>query len=142
MFHNDWFGRFPMLHSLAERDRLFERLFREHAHAVPRAYPPLNVHEDPEKIVVLAELPGVDPESLDVKVQNDTLLIQGSRVADEEGGQWIRRERLQGDFRRVISLPSKVANQEVEAEYRLGILSVTMPKAPEAKPHVIKVKTA
>lgn len=142
MFHNDWFGPFPLLQTVSDRERLFERLFREHSVPTPRAYPPLNVHEDPEKIVVLAELPGVDPESLDLKVQNDTLLIQGSRVTEQEGGRWARRERQQGKFRREISLPSKVANQQVEAEYRLGILTITMPKAPEARPHMIKVKTA
>ena len=142
MFRNEWFGRFPVFEAIPDAGTLFDRLLRERAASANRAYPPLNVREDPEKIEVIAELPGIDPDKLDVKVQDNTLLIRGSRVPDEEGGRLVRRERQHGSFQREIALPAKVDSRHVEAEYRLGILTITLPKAAEAKPFMIKVKSA
>jgi HSP20 family protein len=142
MFRNDWFGRFPFFEAVPDAGTLFDRLLQERPVYATRAYPPLNVREDPDRIEVMAEIPGIDPNTLDVKVQDNTLLIRGSRTPDEEGGKLLRRERQRGAFQREVALPAKVDHHQVEAEYRLGILTITMPKAAEARPHVIKIKSA
>lgn len=142
MFAHDLFRQFPMTRRrTADLDTLFEQMFRA-PHARSRAFPPVNVHESPETIVVMVELPGVDADQLDVKVQNDTLILSGERVADRnDGGRLLRNERWHGNFVREVALPSKVQSSSVEAEYRQGVLTITLPKAAEAKPQIIKVKS-
>ena len=109
-----------------------------------RVYPALNLTDDGDNFYVRAELPGVNPESLDISVVEERLLIRGERkiAPEEEKASYHRRERESGFFRRTMALPAKVDAAKVSAGMKNGILTVTLPRAEEAKPRKITVKTA
>jgi HSP20 family protein len=94
--------------------------------------------------VIKAELPGVDPAKLDVEVRDNTVTIKGERTFDtpEEKAAFHRRERLDGEFRRVIRLPARLESAEAKAEYKHGVLTVRIPKAKEARPRRLQVEAA
>ncbi len=108
-----------------------------------RVYPAINLTEAGDNLHVRAELPGVNPESLDISVIEGRLIITGERKI-EEGDQktsYHRREREAGIFRRTISLPMKVDSGKVSANMKNGVLTITLPKSEEAIPRKITVKT-
>ncbi len=109
-----------------------------------RVYPALNLTDDGNNFYVRAELPGVEPESLDISVVGDQLLIRGERKIEpeEQRAGYHRRERESGFFRRTMTLPGKVDPGKVSADMKNGVLTVTLPRAEEAKPRKISVKTA
>lgn len=143
MFRNDWLFRFPFFDFSTDTESALTRMLRGSQGFGLRAFPAINVHEDPERVVVTVELPGVAADRLDLKVQDDILVVKGERpVATGSNGRLLRSERWHGAFERQIALPAKVSGNDVEASYQLGVLTVTLPKAPEARPRLIKVKTA
>ncbi len=105
-------------------------------------YPPLNLWEDDNNLFVEAELPGFELSELEITVTGDNQLsIKGERKQPElEKGTWHRRERGFGSFNRMIELPQHVDAEGVSAEFKHGVLNVTMPKKEEAKPRRIEVK--
>jgi HSP20 family protein len=107
-------------------------------------FPALNVSEDGDNLYVRAELPGVNAKDLEISVQDDNLLIKGERQIAPEGKvvSYHRREREAGTFQRIISLPTRVDAGKVTAVCKNGVLTVTLPKAAEAKPRQIAVKTS
>jgi HSP20 family protein len=128
-----------------ELDRLQDEVNRLFSGVRPRPaeFPALNVYASADDAVVTAEVPGVDPESLDVAVEDDVLTIRGTRPepATTDGRTWHRRERGHGDFLRSLTLPFRVESDRVEADYSRGILSVKLPRAEADKPRKIQVKT-
>lgn len=106
------------------------------------AFPPLNVWEDDECFYVEAELPGLALDDLDISLSNEnTLVLRGERKEPEAGrGQWLRRERAFGRFERTVTLPGPVNPDQVEAQFKQGVLTVRLPKAPELRPRKIEVK--
>jgi HSP20 family protein len=108
-----------------------------------RVYPALNVTEDSENLYVRAELPGVKADSMDISVVEGRLLISGERKIEPEDEKtgYHRKEREAGFFRRTITLPSRVDPAKVSAAMKNGIMTITLPKAEEAKPRKISVKT-
>lgn len=106
----------------------------------------LDVKETPEKFVVTASVPGVPPSDIDISVLGDTLRIRGHRkeVVEEpaEGSRWILRERRFGAFERTVSLPSTVDPEGAAADFKDGVLTITLPKADIAKPRSIPVRGA
>ncbi|MBN1579981.1 MAG: Hsp20/alpha crystallin family protein [Anaerolineae bacterium] len=106
------------------------------------SYPAMNVWTDQDSVVVTAELPGVEPEDIDISVKNDTLTLSGSRKPDEaqEVETYHRRERGSGSFTRSFQLPFQVEPDKVEASYRKGILNITLPRAEADKPEKIAIK--
>lgn len=106
-----------------------------------RAYPGLNISEEGDHYYVRAELPGLKPEDLEVSVVEGRLVLRGERKidAEEKNASYHRRERDGGFFRRTIALPAKVEADRVTADLRNGVLKITLPKAPEAKPRRIAV---
>jgi HSP20 family protein len=108
-----------------------------------RAYPLLNMSEDKDHVYVEALAPGLDTETLAVSVVRDTLRIAGQKQAiseDIKPDAYHRNERGAGAFDRSISLPVEVDGGKVTAEYRQGVLLITLPKAEAAKPKHITVK--
>ena len=105
-------------------------------------YPTLNISEDQDHVFVTAELPGVAAGDINITVENDNLTIRGERKIPETDQKvnFHRREREAGFFRRVISLPNKIEAGQVSATVRDGVLTVTLPKAVEAKPRAISVQ--
>ncbi|MDR1678087.1 MAG: Hsp20/alpha crystallin family protein [Deltaproteobacteria bacterium] len=106
-------------------------------------FPLINLSEDDDNLYLTAELPGIDPQGLDLSVKNDTLTLKGAKKNDTEPSEvnFHRRERELGSFRRSITLPTKVQVEAVDAKFKNGILTVTLPKAAEAKAHQITITT-
>ncbi|MCU0661068.1 MAG: Hsp20/alpha crystallin family protein [Myxococcota bacterium] len=104
-------------------------------------YPPLNLYEDVEAFVVRAEIPGVDPKSLEVTAAAGTLTIKGSspRLDPKAEVSVHRRERDHGKFHRALSLPQSVDPDKIVASYKYGVLEVMLPKAESVKPRKIVV---
>lgn len=111
----------------------------------PRRYPLINLLEDKDHIYIEALTPGVDPKSLNVTVTHNRLTIAGekTRIAgDVKPEAFHRSERASGKFVRTVDLPLEVEGGGVKAEYKNGLLVVTIPKAEKAKPKQINVKIA
>jgi HSP20 family protein len=106
-------------------------------------FPLVNLSEDDDNLYLSAELPGIDPESLDLSVKNDTLTLKGAKKALTEANavNYHRRERESGTFRRSLTLPVKIQSEAVDAKFKNGILQVTLPKSTEAKAHQITITT-
>jgi HSP20 family molecular chaperone IbpA len=102
---------------------------------------PLEVSEDQDKYTVLVEVPGVEQKDIKISIDDGVLHISGERAkaVTSEGSQVHRQERYFGRFERRVALPKAVANANVTAALKNGILTVTLPKAPEAKPRVIDI---
>jgi HSP20 family protein len=105
--------------------------------------PPVDIFENEKgEIVIKAELPGVEKEAIDLRVENNTLTIRGERRRESEVKEdhYHRVERIYGNFSRSFSLPATVDAGKVAAEFRDGVLSITLPVKEEAKPRQIQVK--
>ena len=105
--------------------------------------PPVDIFEnDKHEIVLKAEMPGLQKEDIDLKVENNTLTIHGVRKKENEvrDEQYHRIERVFGTFSRSFSLPSTVDAGHVSADYKDGILTVVLPTREEAKPRQIQIK--
>ncbi len=101
----------------------------------------LDLAETADTFVVRAALPGIKPEDVEITAQGNTLTIRGqSQVEEERQGQnWLLRERQSGSFQRSLTLPTPITADQAEAQYENGILTLTLPKADEARPKQIKV---
>jgi HSP20 family protein len=123
-----------------EMDRLMNRW--DTGLATAPSYPAMNVWVSEDGAVVTAELPGFDPEALDISVVNDTLTLSGDRCAEEVGedATYHRRERRCGRFSRSFQLPFMVEGNDVEANFEQGVLTIELPRAEADKPKKITVK--
>ncbi len=102
---------------------------------------PLDVVERDNAFVVRAGVQGIDPEGIQVTIQGDTLTIRGESKGEEEksGDNWLMREHRRGTLQRTISLPTPVNADAVEATCENGVLTLTLPKAEEARPRRIPI---
>jgi HSP20 family protein len=139
----DWTSTFRELdETRREMDRLFDSLSLAPGFRSAGVFPPINVSESKDGLFVRAELPGVKVEQLDIQVEDTTLTIAGERQMSREGAKvsYHRREREWGAFRRSFQLPTRVDAQNTRARYRDGILTIELPKAPEARPKQIAIQ--
>jgi HSP20 family protein len=106
--------------------------------------PPADIHETDNELVVTADLPGVDLSSIDVRVENNVLSITGERKLQEasENGNVHRVERMYGAFARSFTLSTPVDTEKIQANYKDGVLKITLPKAEVAKPKRIAIASA
>jgi len=106
-------------------------------------YPSINVFSDKDGYVVKLEVPGIDPNKLNIDAHGRTLTISGKReAAAPQDGSFHRRERSSGEFSRSLQLPADLDFSRAEAAYKHGMLTVRIPKREEAKPRQITVKAA
>ena len=107
-------------------------------------FPPVNLAEDEDHLYLTAELPGAAADKLEVSVKGETLSLRGEIPAAQVASEvnYHRKERESGSFRRVLTLPAKVEVDRVEAAFKNGVLTVTIPKAAEAKARQVSIKTA
>jgi HSP20 family protein len=128
-------------------DRLFEESFVRPSRILglfgEEAQPSIDMYQTPSEVVVKAALPGVKPEEVDITITGDTLTIKGETKASQEVKRedYIYQEHRYGAFSRSITLPSFLQSEKAEATFENGILTLTIPRAEEAKPKTIKVKT-
>ena len=106
--------------------------------------PPVDIYEKDGNIVVKAELPGLDPKDVDVRVENNVLTLRGQRKLEENVTQdsYHRVERSYGSFTRSFTLPSVVDTEKIQANYKDGVLRLTLPTREEAKPKQIAINVA
>ena len=103
-------------------------------------FPPINVGSTPDRVDVYIFAPGLDPKKLDISIQQNLLSVSGSRSAAEDGDvDYYRRERFEGDFKRVVTLPDDVDPDKVDARYRDGVLQITVQRRESARPRQITI---
>ncbi len=102
---------------------------------------PLDVVREGDEIMVHASLPGVDPENIDVSVEDSVLTIKATTHADveREEGEYLMRERRTGSFHRALRLPDTVDTERIQPGYKNGVLTITIPKAESKKAKRLKV---
>ena len=103
--------------------------------------PAVDINENGHELVVKADLPGIDPKDLDVRVENNVLSIRCERKFEKKVDQdnYLRVERTYGSFSRSFSLANTVNPEGIKADYQNGVLTLVVPKREEAKPKQIKV---
>jgi HSP20 family protein len=106
--------------------------------------PALDLYQNNDNVVAVVELPGMRKDDIEISLHDGTLTIAGERKSQSggNGDSAERTERFTGKFRRSISLPTRVDANKVNATYKDGILTVTLPKAEEAKPKQIQVNVS
>jgi len=103
-------------------------------------YPPVSIYDREDSLVVLAELPGVPMENLDLSITDDTLVIKGSKPEDDvQPDQYHRRERGSGSFSRTVVLPDPVQGEAIKAQLSRGLLRIELPKSEQARSRRISV---
>ncbi|PKN82199.1 MAG: Hsp20/alpha crystallin family protein [Deltaproteobacteria bacterium HGW-Deltaproteobacteria-1] len=127
-----------IMHLQQEMNRLFSSAGQKN----PQDYPAVNIWEKNGASIVTAEVPGIDPEKMDITVSGDVLSIAGIALKEtfEKGETYLRQERGIGKFKRNIQLPFQVDAKAVEARYEKGILMITLPRIKEDLPKKIKIK--
>jgi len=106
-------------------------------------YPPINLYDTTDSLVLMAELPGVRHQDLDVSVQGSQVVLRGQRSIEyPEGASAHRRERQAGAFHRSVELPYVVDAEKVEASYQNGVLVLRLPKPGERQRRQIQVRTS
>lgn len=127
-------------------DRLFEESFVsprqrqfEGSTSERKLRLPLDVYTTPEEIVIMASLPGLTPEEVDISLDGDTLTIRGELRPPLGNVDYVFQERAYGPFTRTLTLNVPVEVEKAEAVFENGVLTLTLPKAEETKPKVIKV---
>ncbi len=128
-----------------DMDKLFENSFPTWQRQRTSAFPTVNVYTNKDEgVLVTAELPGINPDDLNITVTGDTLILSGSRQPEEmpESEQYHRRERGYGEFNRSFQLPYSINKEKVEANMENGVLSITLPRAEAEKPRQISVQAS
>jgi len=106
--------------------------------------PAVDIYETEHELVVKADLPDVNPQDLDIRVENNILTIRGERKFENKVKEenYLRMERSYGSFSRTFSLANSVNSEAIKADYQNGVLTLSIPKREEAKPKQIKVNVA
>jgi len=111
------------------------------SHMMQGFTPPVDVYETKDAVVVETPLAGINPNDVEIAIENDTLTIKGEakKESEVEDKNYYRKEVRSGSFFRSIALPAHVDREAANAQFANGMLRITVPKAPEAKPKTIKV---
>jgi HSP20 family protein len=134
---------------LSALERQFDEVFGRAGRQMNRGQdssgwvPALDVHQEGDTLVVCAEVAGIDPDKVDITVDEDVLTISGSTENDRtvEEGNWIRRERQTGSFRRAVTLPHGIDPESIQANARNGVIEIRIPQPPASEPHRIPLKS-
>lgn len=123
--------------------REMDRLFSGTSLPFAQNFPALNLWAGENDAIITAELPGINPDDLELSVLDEALTLSGTRTLEQlkEGESYHRQERGHGRFTRTVALPLRADAARVEASYERGILKITLPRAEEDKPKKIKVKS-
>jgi len=145
-YQNPEVSQWPTFNRLSslrnELDRLFDLSWPSRDSSLLSGWTPaLDVFDEKDHFVVNVELPGMKKEEIDLSFQEGVLSISGDRkhTVENKDGETFRSERYFGKFQRSVTLPAAVDSAKISASYKDGILSVTLPKAEEAKPKQIAV---
>ncbi|MFQ6069251.1 MAG: Hsp20/alpha crystallin family protein [Candidatus Aminicenantales bacterium] len=140
---------FRDLMTLRERmNRLFEDVFTargEERDLISGSWTPsVDIYESENDLVLTAELPGIDENDIEIKIEDNTLMLSGERKFEKETKEenYHRIERAYGSFSRSFTLPHYIDHDKIKAEHENGVLKITMPKKPELKPRKVKILKA
>ena len=125
-------------------DRLFEDSFVRPGRVLDGStatYLPLDVFTTKDAVVIRASVPGVNPDDVEITVEGNTVTIRGEIKPATEDGTYLLQEQRYGPFARSVELAIPVQADKAEAAFKNGLLTLTIPKAEEIKPKVIKVKS-
>ena len=138
-FRNPWAEFARIRRGLDELSRDYEE--KNAAQSLANVYPPLNIYEEPDRLIVTAEMPGLSTDDLQLSIEGDTLTLQGKRTPTQtpQNVSYHRREIQTGSFNRALTLPVKVDGEHVGARLQNGVLTITLMKATEATARQIKV---
>ena len=142
LISNPWSSRVDPFTELNRLQRQMNRLFDTSMHRTAD-YPAVNILGNESEIRVVAEVPGMDPDKLELTVNGNVLTIEGERAAEpvDEQTAIYRQERGTGRFARAIRLPYEADNEKIAARYQHGVLTVTLPRSEATKPRKIEVKS-
>lgn len=149
LVRRSWPSRPAFEGALAEFDQLrreMQRLLDNPAENGPLGagvFPPINVTQDADHFYLSAELPGIKAKELSISAVKNRISIEGKReiVAENDRVSYHRKERPEGSFNRTLTLPAELDVDRIDARYRDGILTLSVPKAEAAKPRLIQVKS-
>ena len=116
----------------------------DNSHIVTSTWrPAVDIREEPNRFVILADLPGVDPKDIEITMDKGVLTIKGERVSEKEEAKegYQRVERMHGTFYRRFSLPDTADAEHIEAHGRNGVLEIVLPKHADVQPRKISVKS-
>ncbi|MHB8756378.1 MAG: Hsp20/alpha crystallin family protein [Candidatus Acidiferrales bacterium] len=135
---------FRNVSSLQEQvNRLFESTFphKGDESTLTAWAPAVDVYETEDELVIKADLPEISEKDLDVRVENNMMTIRGERKFEQQVKEdsYLRMERAYGSFSRSFSLPNTVNTEAINADYKNGVLTVTLPKRAESKPKQVKI---
>jgi len=131
----------PRTLDLFDWNRIFERFFDDELLGAVRT-PTVDIQEDKKGYRMEVELPGLTEKDIELKVEKDMLVISSKKeeTKEEEKKEYVRKERRSYSFYRSFTLPENVKPDKIEASFKNGLLVISLPKAPEAKPKLIEVK--
>lgn len=133
----------PFLEPFEDMDKMFED-FMPARSGMAGFMPAVDVYQDKDNVIVETQLAGIDPEKVDISIENDVLIIKGEseKKSEVDEKNYYRKEIRRGSFYRSVPLPTHVMSEKASAQAKDGVLKILVPKAPEAKPKMIKIKTS
>lgn len=137
-----WELRFPTFKD--EMDKLFEDFFGKTIFPSVNEggwLPAVDIQETKKDVVVMIDVPAIDPEELSVSIVDDKLTIKGERKREDETREetYYRAERVYGSFQRIVQLPVEVIGDKAKATYKDGVLKIVVPKSQKAVPKEVKI---
>ncbi len=127
----------------SQMDKIFESLMGEGEDIRTGSWvPPVDIYETENEIVIKAEVPGVSQKDIEIKVEDDTLIIRGEKrfERDMEKETYHRAERVYGKFQRSFILPKSIEKDNIKATLKQGVLTLVLPKKEEVKPKEISIQ--
>jgi len=145
-YSEEWSPLTALARLRRDMDALFERLFGESTgslFAAPALMPRTDLAESENEVTVTMDLPGVDPDNIEIDISRDLLTVRARkhRENEEKRGTYHYVERASGEFQRCVQLPSTVDPDRASASYRAGVLTITIPKHAHVQPKKITVKS-
>ena len=134
----------PFLDNFEDMDKMFSEFSPSLGSSQAGFMPAVDMYENKENVIVETQLAGIDPEKVDISIENDVLTIkgEGEKKSEVEDKNYYKKEIRRGSFYRSIPLPTHVIGDKASATAEDGVLKISVPKAPEAKPKTIKIKTS
>jgi HSP20 family protein len=142
-----WSGDFDTAARNWPASRIFEEFFsdapfRSNGEGTPSWRPSVDILEKEGNLVLRAEVPGMNQKDIELKLEGNVLTLKGERkLAEQDQNQYHRLETFYGNFSRSFTLPETVDRDNIKADYRDGVLTITIPQKPEVKPRAIPVNS-
>lgn len=132
----------PFLESFEDMDKMLSDFMPAVQNRQAGFMPAVDVYEDKDSVTVEAQLAGIDPDKVDISIENDVLCIKGEseKKSEVEDKNYYRKEIRTGSFYRSIPMPTHVVGESASASAQDGVLKIVIPKAPETKPRTIRIK--